>query len=179
MKVGISRMVSSSQMVALFVRDLYPVFDRGRINTLVEIYTDAISSCSSCTVPFGHAPLLTEPDCALGSEGEEVGAMELSVLKFDFFKVLTDHECFIQINLPETYELEAADITFQVFLPPRANLASSSHTKQLIIAGVLQEAPSSIDLPQGSGIHALWSFREARPSDGHLLAEHAADEARL
>jgi len=30
--------------VALFVRDLYPVFDRGRINALVEIYIKAMSS---------------------------------------------------------------------------------------------------------------------------------------
>ncbi|ELR14947.1 dedicator of cytokinesis 6, putative [Acanthamoeba castellanii str. Neff] len=39
--------------------------------------------------------------------------MELSVLKFDFFKILTDHECFIPINLPLPYELQPADISFE------------------------------------------------------------------
>jgi len=31
--------------------------------------------------------------------------MELSVLKFDFFKVVTDHEHFIPINMPVPYSI--------------------------------------------------------------------------
>ncbi len=37
---------------------------------------------------------------------EEEPQMELSVLKFDFFKIITDHEYFVPINLPLPYNIE-------------------------------------------------------------------------
>jgi hypothetical protein len=60
--------------------------------------------------------------------GGEVGAMELSVLKFDFFKILTDHECFIPINLPLPYELHLEDISCEV----RLSAVGASSTKAIL-----------------------------------------------
>jgi hypothetical protein len=62
--------------------------------------------------------------------------MELSVLRFDFFKILTDHECFIPINLPLPYELQPADISFEVRHPPKLSLLSSMRTHALCVCRV-------------------------------------------
>jgi hypothetical protein len=62
-----------------------------------------------------------------------VGAMELSVLKFDFFKILTDHECFIPINLPLPYELQPADISFEVQIDLHPKLKSSNRLSQFTL----------------------------------------------
>ncbi|KAL6048775.1 Dedicator of cytokinesis protein 6 [Balamuthia mandrillaris] len=73
-----------NKVVALFIRDLFPIFDRGRINTLVETYVQAMSS----------------------AEGDDKSMeMEISVFKFDFFKILTDHEHFVPVNLPLSYDI--------------------------------------------------------------------------
>ena len=76
----------ANNYLALFIRDLFVVYDRGQAIDMVRGYIEDISP----------AKLETQEQ------------LTLSYLKFDFLKIVVDYEHYIQLNLPLPHKINSA-----------------------------------------------------------------------